>query len=49
MKGRPMKEYVALPATVYDGEEFDKWLRKSYEYASSLPPKAEKPKRKRKK
>ena len=49
MKGRPMREYVALPATVYDGEEFDDWLRKSYEYASSLPPKAEKPKRKRKK
>ncbi len=48
MKGRPMREYVALPASVYDGDEFDGWLAKAYQYASSLPPKEKKPKKQRK-
>ena len=43
MEGRPMKEYVALPEPVYSrSDPFQKWIRRSFEYASSLKPK-EKP------
>jgi TfoX/Sxy family transcriptional regulator of competence genes len=43
MAGRPMKEYVTLPEPVYNHPDvFQKWLRRSFEYASSLKPK-EKP------
>ena len=35
--GRPMKEYVTLPESLYNEPDvFHKWLRRSYEYASSL-------------
>ena len=48
MPGRPMKEYVTLPASVYDDpEELDRWLRRSQSYAASLPPKQKKPPRKK--
>lgn len=45
MPGRPMKEYVALPPTVYENlANFHSWLERSYGYAVSLPPK-EKPRK----
>jgi TfoX/Sxy family transcriptional regulator of competence genes len=48
MKGRVMKEYMVLPEVLYsDGMEFDKWLKKSYKYTSSLPPKEKKKKKKK--
>ena len=35
-----MKEFVVLPERLYgDGMEFDHWLKRSYDWASSLPPK----------
>jgi hypothetical protein len=38
-----MKGYVFLPRTVYsDDAYFDKWLKKSIEYVSPLPPKQKK-------
>ena len=41
--GRPMKEYVTLPESVYEQTDiFRMWLRRSYEYASSLKPKEKK-------
>jgi len=43
VEGRPMKECVALPEPVYTRPEvFQKWLWRSFEYASSMKPK-EKP------
>jgi TfoX/Sxy family transcriptional regulator of competence genes len=40
MEGRPMKEYVVLPPSIYgDGRLFHDWLDRSHKYASSLPPK----------
>jgi TfoX/Sxy family transcriptional regulator of competence genes len=40
MEGRPMKEYVALPEPVYNQPDiFQRWLKRSYEYALSLKPK----------
>jgi TfoX/Sxy family transcriptional regulator of competence genes len=43
MKGRPMRGYVFLPKNFYsDDALFDKWLKKSVEYVSSLPPKQKK-------
>ena len=48
MPGRPMKEYVTLPASVSDDpDELDRWLRRSQSYAASLPPKEKKPPRKK--
>ncbi|WP_406657220.1 TfoX/Sxy family protein [Methanolobus sp. ZRKC2] len=41
--GRRMKEYVLLPASVYDNnEEMSKWLDISYDYVFSLPVKEKK-------
>lgn len=49
MPGRPMKEYVALTESLYsDRSTTDEWLRRSYEYARSLPPKEPKPPKQRK-
>jgi len=50
MPGRPMKEYLVLPTSLLeDAREFGQWLRRSFEYASSLPPKQPKvPKKKSK-
>jgi TfoX/Sxy family transcriptional regulator of competence genes len=43
--GRFMKEYVTVPAAVYeDGEVFLDWLEKAIKYAAALPPKTPKPK-----
>ena len=40
MPGRPMREYLVLPVSLLeDTPEFSRWLRRSFEYASSLPPK----------
>lgn len=46
MAGRPMKEYVALPEPLLaDTEWLQGWLRRSFEFASGLPPKARKKKK----
>lgn len=46
--GRRMKEYVLLPASVYDNkEEMQKWLGISYDYVDSLPVKEKKKGRKK--
>jgi len=43
MSGRVMKEYVALPAELYDRKEiFNELLKKSIMYVSSLPPRGKK-------
>ncbi|MDQ6947885.1 MAG: TfoX/Sxy family protein [Actinomycetota bacterium] len=39
MPGRPMKEYVVVPADVTKGPEVEQWVRASYDYAHSLAPK----------
>jgi TfoX/Sxy family transcriptional regulator of competence genes len=39
MPGRAMKEYLMIPENLYRDELFDEWLKRSYDYASSLPPK----------
>ena len=50
MPGRPMKEYLVLPISLLeDARDFDHWLRRSYEYASSLPPKQPKAAKKKSK
>ncbi|MFQ5887456.1 MAG: TfoX/Sxy family protein [Candidatus Hydrothermarchaeales archaeon] len=46
MKGRVMREYVVSPDSLYNhSEDFSKWLTRSYNYVSSLPPKKTKKKR----
>ena len=43
--GRAMKEYIVVPKTLYQNKSFfDKWLSRSIDYASSLPPKKKKQK-----
>jgi TfoX/Sxy family transcriptional regulator of competence genes len=43
MPGRPMREYVVLPAgTLGDAAATADWIRRGAEYAASLPPKAKK-------
>ena len=43
-----MKEYVQLPESIlFDKLFIDKWLRISYEYVNSLPPKEKKPRKKK--
>lgn len=45
-KGRPMKEYAAVPESFcQDTVFFMKWLDRSYAYAASLPPKPVKKKK----
>ena len=47
-KGRPMREFVTLPEEVHcDFDRLQHWLERSYGYASSLPPKIKKPKKKK--
>ena len=47
MPGRAMKEYVTLPASVYDDPlELNVWLRRSQSFVASLPPKEKKPRKK---
>lgn len=44
MEGRPMKEYVTLPEPVYSHPDVvNEWLRRSWEYGRSLPPKVKPP------
>ena len=43
IKGRIMKEYMVVPENIYsEAEEFNKWVVKSYEYASKLTTKVKK-------
>jgi TfoX/Sxy family transcriptional regulator of competence genes len=51
MKGRPMKEYVVAPAAlITDDKGLERRIAQALAFASSLPPKAKKPvKRKAKK
>jgi len=43
MEGRAMKDYVVVPETAhYDPDELERWLKRSYEFTSSLPPKEKK-------
>jgi len=47
--GRTMKEYVFIPANVFEQQDFrDKWLEKSYAFVSSLLPKVKKEKQQKK-
>ena len=48
MEGRPMREYVVIPAhIVQDREAVRSWLAKGLAYTASLPPKEKKPRRPR--
>jgi TfoX/Sxy family transcriptional regulator of competence genes len=48
MAGRPMREYVVVPASVVDDpSELTPWLDRALAYAASLPPKVAKPKGKK--
>src|SRR5260370_31748746 len=41
MPGPPMREYVAVPESIFGSEALlGRWLRKAHAYTSSLPPKA---------
>jgi TfoX/Sxy family transcriptional regulator of competence genes len=47
MPNRPMKEYAALPESlVKNSAAFSALIKRSYEYAMSIPPKPEKRKKK---
>jgi len=42
MGGRPMKEYVVLPAELLaDRQQTGHWIQKALDYVQSLPPKAQ--------
>ena len=43
MKGRPMREYVAVPAPMlHDVRTVKTWITQSFEFGKSLPPKKKK-------
>jgi TfoX/Sxy family transcriptional regulator of competence genes len=43
MKGRPMREYVAVPdAMLDDAHRLKPWVERSFAFAQSMPPKAKK-------
>lgn len=44
MPGRPMREYIEVPDDVLKSAELKKWLKKSFTYTQSLPPKVKKSK-----
>ena len=47
-EGRPMKEYIGLPEPLAsDGELFHSWVKRSYEWARTLPPREKKKKPKK--
>jgi TfoX/Sxy family transcriptional regulator of competence genes len=49
MPGRPMREYVALPSDVADDLTATRgWIERAAAYARTLPPKAAKPRKRRK-
>lgn len=39
MPGRPMKEYVVIPASAMKGAALKKWIADGLAYADTLPPK----------
>ncbi len=39
MPGRPMKEYVVVPATLVDDSAVEDWVARAHAYAQSLPAK----------
>jgi TfoX/Sxy family transcriptional regulator of competence genes len=44
--GRPMKEYVVMPDPTWgDPDALDEWMRRSVEFAGSLPVKTPKPRK----
>ena len=46
MPGRPMREYVAVPAEVFaDVDETRAWIEKATAYVRTLPPKEAKPRK----
>jgi len=46
MPGRPMREYVVVPPELAaDRSALHEWVAKGYRYASSLPPKEKKPRK----
>jgi TfoX/Sxy family transcriptional regulator of competence genes len=46
MPGRPMREYVVVPPELADESgPLREWVAKGYRYASSLPPKEKKPRK----
>ncbi|HEX2141290.1 MAG TPA: TfoX/Sxy family protein [Candidatus Limnocylindria bacterium] len=48
MPGRPMREYVALPAEVFaDADATRGWIERAAEYARTLPSKEPKPRKRR--
>jgi len=48
MKGRAMKEYVALPGAILDdAAALGSWVARSFAFASALPVKEKKPRKKR--
>jgi hypothetical protein len=42
MPGRPMTEYVVVPAEIIHGPTIDDWVQRSFAYAQDLPPKTPK-------
>src|SRR5260221_13888531 len=40
MAGRPMKDWVLLPAGWLSDERLGGWIRRAFEHAAALPPKA---------
>ena len=48
MKGRAMKEYVAVPQAILgEAAALEAWVGRSYGFARALPPKEKKPRRKK--
>ncbi len=42
MPGRPMREYLAVPADLRSSPSLKTWMAKAHAYAASLPPKTKK-------
>lgn len=42
MPGRPMTEYVVIPAEIIEGPTIDDWVQRSFASAQTLPPKTPK-------
>lgn len=50
MKGRPMREYVALPEPITAQREvLEHWVERSFKFAAAMPPKPKKEKKSKKK
>jgi TfoX/Sxy family transcriptional regulator of competence genes len=48
MPGRPMKEYVVVPPSILSqAPKLKGWIAKALTYATALPPKVKKPKKKK--